>query len=278
MSKFKGHYRHTKRNSKPSVGKQAKEVLETLDENNPVIKMFRVFSSELDDRHDRHERIVKLSRDITIESKRIIFLLHSSNTDIEEKKKSVLLEADLRLQNLYESFKFIAMELIGHSGYLYHRAFTSGMQEFVEALCFYHFIKEERLHPWAEINQKFFFEDAEKSIFNLLFTQYDFILGIADFTGELMRKCINTLGSGNVNDCFRICNFMRAIHTGFLSLSHSGNREISRKAYVLKQSLAKMELVCYNIQIRGSEIPKHMLLSVIDSHDVEKEDDEGFCM
>ncbi|XP_066157785.1 translin-associated protein X isoform X2 [Euwallacea fornicatus] len=240
--------------------------------------MFRVFSSELDDRHDRHERIVKLSRDITIESKRIIFLLHSSNTDIEEKKKSVLLEADLRLQNLYESFKFIAMELIGHSGYLYHRAFTSGMQEFVEALCFYHFIKEERLHPWAEINQKFFFEDAEKSIFNLLFTQYDFILGIADFTGELMRKCINTLGSGNVNDCFRICNFMRAIHTGFLSLSHSGNREISRKAYVLKQSLAKMELVCYNIQIRGSEIPKHMLLSVIDSHDVEKEDDEGFCM
>jgi predicted translin family RNA/ssDNA-binding protein len=30
----------------------------------------------LDARHDQHERIFKLSRDITIESKRAIFLLH----------------------------------------------------------------------------------------------------------------------------------------------------------------------------------------------------------
>jgi predicted translin family RNA/ssDNA-binding protein len=30
----------------------------------------------VDERHDRHERIVKISRDITIESKRIIFVLH----------------------------------------------------------------------------------------------------------------------------------------------------------------------------------------------------------
>ena len=30
----------------------------------------------LDARHDKHERIVKFSRDITIESKRAIFLLH----------------------------------------------------------------------------------------------------------------------------------------------------------------------------------------------------------
>ena len=33
----------------------------------------------LDEKHDKHERIVKLSRDITIESKRVIFLLHRIN-------------------------------------------------------------------------------------------------------------------------------------------------------------------------------------------------------
>lgn len=44
--------------------------------------MFREFSRELDEKHDRYERIVKLSRDITIESKRIIFALHSTNTDM----------------------------------------------------------------------------------------------------------------------------------------------------------------------------------------------------
>lgn len=34
------------------------------------------FQLELDTRHDKYERLVKLSRDITIESKRTIFLLH----------------------------------------------------------------------------------------------------------------------------------------------------------------------------------------------------------
>ena len=41
-----------------------------------VLQNFENWQSELDCRHDKHERIVKLSRDITIESKRTIFLLH----------------------------------------------------------------------------------------------------------------------------------------------------------------------------------------------------------
>lgn len=48
-----------------------------IDESNPVIASFRKYASELDNKHDRHERIFKFSRDITIESKRIIFLLHT---------------------------------------------------------------------------------------------------------------------------------------------------------------------------------------------------------
>lgn len=134
----------------------------------------------------------------------------------EEKKKSVLLEAELRLRSLCQNnFKAIATELVDHSGYLYHKAFTSGMQEFVEALCLFHYIKEDSIHSWADVGKYFLFEDGD-TVNTLLFTPYDFILGIADFTGELMRKCINTLGSGNVSDCFKICNFVRAIHTGFL--------------------------------------------------------------
>lgn len=62
----------------------------------------------------------------------------------------------------------------------------------------------------------------------------------------------------------------------FTGIISPGNKEISRKAYVLRQSLAKMELVCYNIQIRGSEIPKHMLMSVIESSDAAVDEDEGF--
>lgn len=38
--------------------------------------VFIVFQKELDTKHDKYERLVKISRDITIESKRTIFLLH----------------------------------------------------------------------------------------------------------------------------------------------------------------------------------------------------------
>lgn len=50
---------------------------DSLDDSNPVICNFRQYAAELDSKHDRHERIFKFSRDITIESKRIIFLLHT---------------------------------------------------------------------------------------------------------------------------------------------------------------------------------------------------------
>lgn len=73
-------FRHGK--SRPAVGDKAREVLENIDENNAVIKMFLSYRQDLDDKHDRYEKIVKMSRDITIETKRIIFLLHTINSDM----------------------------------------------------------------------------------------------------------------------------------------------------------------------------------------------------
>lgn len=54
---------------------------ETINETTPTMSLFKEYSKQLDEKHDRYERIVHLSRDITIESKRIIFLLHRITTD-----------------------------------------------------------------------------------------------------------------------------------------------------------------------------------------------------
>lgn len=74
--------------------------------------------------------------------------------------------------------------------------------------------------------------------------------------------------------CFLLFNIV--IGCFFSATWAPGNKEISRKAYVLRQSLSKMESVCYNIQIRGTEIPKHMLMSVIESAEITNDVDEGF--
>ena len=47
-----------------------------INNDDPVQKMFGEISVYLDGRHDKREKLVKLSRDVTIESKRIIFCLH----------------------------------------------------------------------------------------------------------------------------------------------------------------------------------------------------------
>lgn len=49
------------------------------DVSSHVIHTFQAFQSELDAKHDKFERLVKLSRDITIGSKRAIFALHRIN-------------------------------------------------------------------------------------------------------------------------------------------------------------------------------------------------------
>lgn len=58
--------------------------------------IFSEFAAELDAKHDKTERLVRLSRDLTAESKRIIFLLHRVTQDREKN----LDEADRRLAEL----------------------------------------------------------------------------------------------------------------------------------------------------------------------------------
>lgn len=75
MSFRGGHRNNFKNSNRDNSSKQQQDV--PVDSNNPVIAQFQIYSKELDEKHDRHERLVKASRDITIESKRIIFLLHN---------------------------------------------------------------------------------------------------------------------------------------------------------------------------------------------------------
>lgn len=138
----------------------------------------------------------------------------------EFKKEGIVEEAERRLNILVNTnFKAIAEELQSHDNYLFHKAYTWGMQEFVEAV-FCQFLKRDNISTWNDINNSFQYEENGKK-FDLMFSQYDFIFGIADFTGELMRRCINSLGIGNIDDCFKICHFVRQINTGFL-----GNKKV----------------------------------------------------
>ncbi|XP_066593198.1 translin-associated protein X [Prorops nasuta] len=290
MSQGKGRRSrgHFYNKNKINVGDKGREILENIDENNPVILQFRSYASELDEKHDRFERLVKTGRDVTIESKRIIFLLHS--IDKESKKDSVLAEAKARLENLEKTlFKSIALELQNEDFYQYQRAYRAGVEEYIEAITFYQYLQNGNMQDWMELEKSLIYTvlDKTKAIsdnnsvpmknIEMLIFPNEYILGIADLTGELMRKCINNLATGDIASCYQTCNFVRNMYKGFLGCSSSAGKEVYKKLYTLKQSLAKMENVCYTIKVRGSEIPKHRLADVaIVATEEYNADDEGY--
>ena len=92
----------------------------------------------------------------------------------------------------------------------------------------------------------------------------EYMLGIADLTGEMMRMAITSVGKGDLDLPFELCQFLRVVLDAFVSYGNS-SRELSRKLWTLKQSVQKVENACYTLQVRGSEIPKHMLADVLSS-------------
>ncbi|KAK3093348.1 hypothetical protein FSP39_014324 [Pinctada imbricata] len=258
--------------------------------------MFRVHQGELDMKHDKHERLVKLSRDITIESKRTIFLLQRYTGP--ESNPSVLEQALSKIQDIQkQKFHQVAMELKGEEPYQFLRAYSPGLQEYIEALSFYHYIKSKRLVSLDEVQKDLIFTEertdvsddsgvksdisgenqntnsgpdtqvvsnSDRGVIEVFVPPSEYMLGLADLTGELMRLAINSVGVGNLDTPFEVCSFLREMRSAFSSLQYV-SREMNRKVSVLNQSLQKVETACYTLQVRGSEIPKHMLADVFSS-------------
>lgn len=214
-----------------------------LDEQNPVVQAFRNYAKELDGKHDRHERILKLSRDISINSKRIIFFLHSIDSRKQNKEK-VLEEAQQRLNKLIEvSFRSIALELRNQDVYQFRAAYSPGLQEFIEAYTYMEYLCNEEkredsksLSDWSELQAVMQYEETASKEdpsqegdstapgdqviesapekFQFFVDPTEYILGVSDLTGELMRRCINSLGSSDTETCMETCKALQQFYTG----------------------------------------------------------------
>ena len=272
--------------------------------------IFMGFRKELDAKQDAKERLVKLSRDCTIQSKRVIFTLHQF-TGGEGSKEKVLREAESKFhEDIFPHLRSIALELIGRDPNQFLYAYYHGLQEFIEAISFYTYLKYGRLISFEEVQKCITFQpkkktdeenekhdkckdipeaqepavslecllssregiysDLQKSELIVLPLSYsDYLLGLADLTGELMRLSINAVGSGHVELPFILLPFFRAISCGFLGINPEV-KYLSQKLQVLQASLRKVENVCYTLKIRGSEIPRHALMNVLADNEPEQ--------
>jgi len=234
---------------------------------------FLEFQRELDVRHDRYERLVKCSRDITIESKRTIFLLHravgawSSPTDAE----AMVEEGHNRLASIRaDQWTRVGQELQGEDAYLYIRAYSPGLQEYIEAVTFANYLRNGTLLSWTDIRKSLSNlpskdSDTPDSSSAIEVPLIDYLSGVADLTGELMRAAINSIAAGDQRRPQQICEFLTRLYGGFslFPASVSSSKDWSMKMRTFRQSLSKVENVCYVLKLRGTEVPDYMLAEVV---------------
>ncbi|GIK04284.1 hypothetical protein Aspvir_008363 [Aspergillus viridinutans] len=240
-----------------------------------ILSMFETFRDELDQHHDRRERVIKTSRDITALSKKIIRTIKAPIP------APIAKETKTRFDQISTLFQNVIPDVTGLNSWRYQRQLSGAIQEFIEALSFNHYLQNQTLISHAEVVAAL---PAE-----ILVTEEDYLLGLFDLTGEMMRFAITSLSTGTGGQADSsgddlaardisgagtnqhlpklpatqagIVVDLREMRASFELLSvprrHANNmlRDMGKKVDVMQTSVEKVERAAYGILVRGSERP-----------------------
>ncbi|XP_057531147.1 uncharacterized protein LOC130809395 [Amaranthus tricolor] len=213
---------------------------------------FSNYAEYLNNLNDKRERVVKASRDITMNSKKVIFQVHRIGKD---NKDEVLEKAENDLQAVRNKYiSRLVKELNGTDFWKLRRAYSPGVQEYVEAASFCKFCRTGTLLNIDEINASFL-PLNNPSVDPLQINILDYLLGLADLTGELMRLAISRISDGELDFADKICRFVRDLHRELILLvpDMDDNHDMKTKMDTMLQSVMKIEHACFSVHVRGSE-------------------------
>ncbi|KAG2265695.1 hypothetical protein Bca52824_072774 [Brassica carinata] len=230
---------------------------------------FSLYADYLNNFNEKRERVVKASRDITMNSKKVIFQVHRLSKD---NKEEVLEKAGKYLEAVREQhFSWLMKELQGTDFWKLRRAYSPGVQEYVEAAMFYKFCVSGILYTLDEINSTLL-PLSDPSLEPLQINILDYILGLADLTGELMRMAIGRISDGEVEFAQRICQFVRQIHRELLLVVPQMD-----DSYDMKSKIVNVRGSEY-IPLLGDDAPTSFLLGARSLHLELKYTESDDCM
>ncbi|KAJ5128243.1 hypothetical protein N7448_001961 [Penicillium atrosanguineum] len=231
--------------------------------------IFENFRNELDEHHDRRERIIKVSRDITALSKKNIFALQRVRAINQPIPPKIAQENQTRLDTIDKLFTSIVSDVAGINSWRYQRQIGGAIQEFIEAISFDHYLRTQTLITHAEV--------TTRVPAGIMVTEEDYVMGLFDLTGEMMRFAVLQLSSGNATatqetqdsaepqapslspEQAGIVVDLRAMRARFEALSvprkYHMLRDLHKKVEVMQNSVEKVERAAYGILVRGSERP-----------------------
>ncbi|MBS3108659.1 hypothetical protein J4409_02200 [Candidatus Woesearchaeota archaeon] len=178
---------------------------------------FKKIKKELAKFETEREAEIQKSREIIRFSKLIIYALHRNS-----------------IKEAADYVKKIKNKVKALSKNNYDMSLSSvAKQEYVEALCYYHFIKDRKIPTKKELNI-----DTET-----------YLLGICDLTGELVRKAVDDAIKRNFGNTIAIKELVSEIYRAFLDFDLR-NGDLRKKADSIKYNLKKLEDLVYEIKTK----------------------------
>ncbi|XP_031121853.1 translin-associated protein X [Ipomoea triloba] len=232
--------------------KKARTMTTSASADTHMKDAFSKYTDYLNGLNEKRERVVKASRDITMNSKKVIFQVHRMS---KNNREEVLEKAEKDLDAVTAQYvSRLVKELQGTDFWKLRRAYSPGVQEYVEAATLCHFCKTGTLISLDELNANLT-PLSDPSIEPLQINILDYLLGLADLTGELMRMAIGRISDGEVEFAHKICNFVREIHRELTLVAPlmEDSSDMKTKMDTMLQSVMKIENACFSVHVRGSE-------------------------
>lgn len=179
---------------------------------------FKKIKEEMHRMDIKREEVIQLSREIINISKQIIYAAQRNDM-------KTAFSAVKNIKNKVTELKKINIVTDTNIN-------SVAFQEYVEAIAFYEFVKNKKIPTKASLGVC-----AE-----------DYLSGLCDLTGELVRKAIYDVIHKNYKEAEKIKELVHDIYGEFLKL-HLRNGELRKKSDSIKWNLKKLEEVMYDIVI-----------------------------
>jgi len=185
---------------------------------------FNNMQKELAAYDSQRELLIKKSRDVLKLSKQIIYAVHRGDLN---QAQSQIKEIEKELSKLNQITK--------HShALLSEGSYKIAVQEYVEALLYFHVIKNKKLPTHVQLKVQ---------------TKH-YLLGLCDLTGEIVRKAVYLAGKGSYSEVIEFKDLVDQIYGGMLKFDFR-EPELRRKFDSIKYDLKKLEDLVLDLKLKG---------------------------
>jgi translin len=187
-------------------------------------KDFKAILEDFNQADNQRELIIKKTRDVLKLSKQLIYSIHREDLD----------SAKAFAKDIRKAFGELIAITEKSPELKYSGSYRISAQEYVEALCYFGFVAENKIPNHTELKVD----------------SGSYIMGLCDLTGELVRKAINDAIKGRWDSALKIKEVVEEIYGELLQFDFRDS-ELRKKFDGIKYDLKRLDEVALNIKLKA---------------------------